>query len=123
MPERLFGWLHAADRQHSFKCENKAISSKLCRDGMHEFIDGGGERGNSYVFFSCLTCLTFFSELVNTKCFVRTAWRKMQTFCACHGAGFYPETLHILHIDMHKKNKRLLIWISRQHLPTFTNWL
>lgn len=55
MPERLFGWRHAVDRQHSFKCENKVISSRLCRDGMHEFIDrvrGGKYSISLSVFFS-----------------------------------------------------------------------
>ena len=94
MPERLFGRLRVADRKHSFKCKNKTISSRLCRQGMHDFIDrvGGGEKEEkqeSYILFVLVWHFT--SKFVNTKCFVRV----VEHFCACHGEAFYPEMRHV----------------------------
>lgn len=102
MPERLFGWLRAVDRQHGFKCENKAISSRLCRDGNAWVYRQRAGRGKLTDTFFALVWHSS-PNLSTQKCFVRTARGKMQTFCACLGEGFYPETSLLLQVDIHTK--------------------
>lgn len=86
--------------------KNNAISSSLLQRWnawiYRQTAREGKKKKKIPQTFPCLTCLTFFSELVNTECFVRTAWREMQAFCACHGEGFCLKTLHILHMDTHQ---------------------
>lgn len=62
--------------------------AKLHRAGMQEFIDTVGSKQETLQTFACLT---FSATLVNMKRFVRTAWRKTQTFSFCRGERFYPE--------------------------------
>lgn len=63
-------------------------------------------------------CLTFSTKLVNMKHFVRAAWRKMQTFCACHGECFYLRMGIYTVYAYATENKFLLIWV----LWKLTNW-
>ena len=103
MRERVFVWLHAVDRQHSFKYENKAISSWLCRDGMHEFIDRVGKKKNLRHFLC--TCLTFSSNLST-----RNALSKQHGGKCKH---FVPVTWELLSWDVaHEYTTKK--WISQQ---------
>lgn len=77
MSASSFGCFHAGDRQRGSKHEKGTISSELHRAGMQEFIDTVGSKKKT---LQTLACLTFSAALVNTEGFVRTAWRKMQTF-------------------------------------------